>query len=281
MTSRAAGAAVLLVLAAGCAAFRGGEAELRVAQDEIVTGDPVRGVRRMERALNTLGVEDPERWDALGVTAAGVDDAVSARAHSRAERLRWPDAKPQNATALSLPFSGRWTVTQGNRGAFSHQRLADRFAWDFQMTDAKRGSGGDGPAQAHGLGAPVLATADGVVARVVTDVPDNVGGERNVDQPGGNVVVLRHRAGEFSHYCHLMHGSIAVRPGQRVTRGQVIARCGCSGNAAEPHLHYVLRTGPTPDDTSIPARFEDTRTIGETVDAGGVPREGDFVEPAR
>ncbi len=37
--------------------------------------------------------------------------------------------------------------------------------------------------------------------------------------------------------CHLQRDSIAVTPGQHVQTGDVVARCGNSGNSTEPHLH--------------------------------------------
>lgn len=232
--------------------------------------------RRDEERLLADGVRDPAAWDRLGSSAEDADaDDVARRAFDRAESLQWPDARPRNVVRLTLPFAGRWKVVQGNRGEYSHASLASRFAWDFQLVDAAGASnppGNEATSAFFGFGAPVVATADGVVERVLDEVPDNADGSRDHDRPAGNFVVLRHAGGEFSHFCHLMRGSVAVRVGQRVVRGATLGRCGCSGNAAEPHLHYVLRLGPTSDDLAVPARFDDVR------EGDGVPREGDFVE---
>jgi murein DD-endopeptidase MepM/ murein hydrolase activator NlpD len=178
-------------------------------------------------------------------------------------------------------------VTQGNRGSFSHERLADRFAWDFQRVDAEgRAARGDGASRQDfaAFGTRVLAPADGVVVKAKDGVPDNLIGARNDVWPGGNCVVIRHAAGELSHLCHLKCGSLLVREGDAVRAGQPVAQCGCSGNAAEPHLHYVLRVGPTSDHDSVPARFEAARITrdGEDVpDRDGVPQAGDLVESGR
>ena len=43
----------------------------------------------------------------------------------------------------------------------------------------------------------------------------------------------------------MQKGSLLVRPGQRVTAGQVIARLGNTGNSNAPHLHFQLMNGPT------------------------------------
>ena len=43
-----------------------------------------------------------------------------------------------------------------------------------------------------------------------------------------------------------------MKRGQRVTRGQLIAKSGQSGNVASPQLHFELRKGSTPVD---PTRY--------------------------
>jgi murein DD-endopeptidase MepM/ murein hydrolase activator NlpD len=80
-------------------------------------------------------------------------------------------------------------------------------------------------------GTPVVATASGAVALVAYD-----------DGGYGLYVVIDH-AGRYSTlYAHLQR--VAVRPGQRVGRGQVIGHVGTSGRSTGPHLHFeVLRSG--------------------------------------
>ncbi|HVX57111.1 MAG TPA: peptidoglycan DD-metalloendopeptidase family protein, partial [Candidatus Saccharimonadales bacterium] len=43
--------------------------------------------------------------------------------------------------------------------------------------------------------------------------------------------------GVFVILAHLEQGSILVRPGERVSEGTEIGRCGNSGNTSVPHLH--------------------------------------------
>lgn len=75
-------------------------------------------------------------------------------------------------------------------------------------------------------GTPVYATADGVVSR---------------ETPGGgygNVIVINHGYSYKTLYAHL--SKKAVKPGQKVTRGQVIGYVGNTGLATGPHLHYEV-----------------------------------------
>ena len=52
--------------------------------------------------------------------------------------------------------------------------------------------------------------------------------------------------GEYAYYLHLQPGSIRVKTGDRVRRGQVLARIGASGDAREPHLHFEVTTESKP-----------------------------------
>ncbi len=87
---------------------------------------------------------------------------------------------------------------------------------------------------AAGLGADVLAAADGRVA-VARD---------NRDLCGLIVVIDHDPHGYRTVYCHF--SVIAVQPGDRVTRGQRIGAVGTSGQRAWPgfeHVHLELQRG--------------------------------------
>ena len=47
---------------------------------------------------------------------------------------------------------------------------------------------------------------------------------------------------------HLKRGSIVVKVGDNVKRGQLLGKCGNSGNSSEPHLHYHLQNSPVLQD---------------------------------
>jgi len=42
----------------------------------------------------------------------------------------------------------------------------------------------------------------------------------------------------------LKQGSVQVKTGDRVTRGQILGELGQTGNTTEPHLHFQLTDGP-------------------------------------
>src|SRR5699024_9010013 len=48
----------------------------------------------------------------------------------------------------------------------------------------------------------------------------------------------------FVALCHLQHASTTVRVDQQITAGEMIGRCGNTGNSTEPHLHLQAMTAP-------------------------------------
>ncbi|MEK7282755.1 MAG: M23 family metallopeptidase, partial [Acidobacteriota bacterium] len=76
------------------------------------------------------------------------------------------------------------------------------------------------------LGTKVVAPADGIVTKA-----GPAGGF-------GNSVFISHGYGIITRYAHL--SSLAVRVGQRVKRGDVVATVGNTGRSTGPHLHYEL-----------------------------------------
>lgn len=78
------------------------------------------------------------------------------------------------------------------------------------------------------IGTPVYATADGVVSRIIRE-------------PRGYGILLEidHGMGIKTRYGHL--SKVLVKPGQKVKRGQIIAKVGNTGRSTGPHLHYEVR----------------------------------------
>jgi murein DD-endopeptidase MepM/ murein hydrolase activator NlpD len=59
-------------------------------------------------------------------------------------------------------------------------------------------------------------------------------------------VIVDIGGGRYAFYAHLKPGSITVKEGERVRRGQVLARLGNSGNTGFPHLHFHVMDAPLP-----------------------------------
>ena len=62
----------------------------------------------------------------------------------------------------------------------------------------------------------------------------------------GNLVLIRHDNGWVTAYAHA--DEILVKRGDRINRGQVIAKVGRTGQVDQPQLHFELRQGQKPVD---------------------------------
>jgi murein DD-endopeptidase MepM/ murein hydrolase activator NlpD len=88
----------------------------------------------------------------------------------------------------------------------------------------------DGINIAAPVGAPVKASADGVVAYAGNEL-----------RGFGNMILLRHAGGWVTAYAH--NSSLLVKKGDKVRQGQTIARVGSSGSVEFAQLHFELRQG--------------------------------------
>ncbi|HEX7705923.1 MAG TPA: M23 family metallopeptidase, partial [Thermoanaerobaculia bacterium] len=85
-------------------------------------------------------------------------------------------------------------------------------------------------------GAGIVSPCDGVVASAVDGLPDHPVGLLHEENPAGNHVVVRCSGVDIT-LAHMMSGSVTVRGGEGIAKGQPLGRVGNSGNTTEPHLH--------------------------------------------
>ncbi len=157
---------------------------------------------------------------------------------------------------------GRWFASGGYAGESGHRRAlfplsnrlvnAQRYAIDWLlMTEDNHAFNGDGKqcAQFAGYGKPLIAAADGTVVGVIDRFEDQVPNDAKGDQlpffPGGNTCVIDIGNGYYAFYAHMKPGSVKVKEGQKVKRGDVIGMLGSSGNSSAPHLHFHVMDGPS------------------------------------
>ena len=57
-------------------------------------------------------------------------------------------------------------------------------------------------------------------------------------------MIIQHGSAEYSLLAHLRRGSVSVRVGEAVTRGQPVGECGNSGFSTVPHLHFQVQDRP-------------------------------------
>jgi hypothetical protein len=167
---------------------------------------------------------------------------------------RDPDKLPAHfadAHLARLPFDGEWFVVWGGdeerQNSPHHGRFSQNLALDLHrvIDDGARAFRGDQTKNESYLcwGQPIYSPATGTVEIVVDGIADNVPvGERSTELAGGNSVQIRHGDGCVMEFDHLQCATIAVRTGDKVKVGDLIGRCGNSGNSSEPHLHFQIQS---------------------------------------
>lgn len=194
------------------------------------------------------------------------------------EKRNGDDGRGYRTRAVyTLPFTGEWLLINGGhtpQTSHSWEILGQRFALDFVQANAafERHTGrGTRTADYFCYGREILAAAEGTVVRVEDRVRRAFLGWGILDFTArsfvGNHVLVEHAEGEFALYAHLVRGSVAVAPGDRVSRGQTLGRCGHTGHSAEPHLHFHLQdSADLFGGMGLPVRFSNLFVDGDPAD---------------
>ncbi len=167
------------------------------------------------------------------------------------------DRKP--VPVVMSPLAGDdWVAANGPSNASQHRRafipldgrayISQRFAidWVELNPDGKTFQGDSADNKNYrACGAEIHAVADGVVTHTKDGIPQNIPNQPPVvpitlDTVGGNHVIVEIGNREFAFYAHMQPGSVRVRVGDKVRRGQVLGLLGNSGNSSEPHLHFHI-----------------------------------------
>lgn len=170
----------------------------------------------------------------------------------------------RNSVKLSLPFSGRWNVVWGGdtkEQNFHHDSKNQRYAIDWNVTDQiGKSYNGEGKSDSDffAWGKEVLSPADGIVTDAIDGVRDNDPFSANEHEALGNAIVIKIAENEYVVLSHLQRGSVSLKVGDKISRGQVIAKCGNSGNCVEPRLQMHLQNTPVMQDAyAIPMFFDE------------------------
>ncbi len=165
------------------------------------------------------------------------DDKAAEKAKLAAEKAK--TAKERTAVAkLKEEDAGTASVPKSEPKADVSEASKAEFRWPARgrVINGFTGKGGnEGINIAVPEGTPVKAADGGTVAYAGSELKGY-----------GNLVLIRHENGYVSAYAH--NGDLNVKRGEKVSRGQVIAKSGQSGNVSSPQLHFELRKGSNPVD---------------------------------
>jgi len=174
----------------------------------------------------------------------------------------------ENPIELSFPLAGGtyFVAHGGNLRLLNHHRVSKSQAYALDIVQLNwlgMRAAGIYPqrlAKYRIFGDVLYSPCEGTVTAVANDLPDLLPGEMDKKHVAGNHIVIQlHEAEIYIGLAHLMQSSVNVKPGERVSVGQALARVGNSGNTSEPHLHIHAKRGGDPksmlDGAGVPMRF--------------------------
>lgn len=165
----------------------------------------------------------------LAPPVAAAPPPAAAPAAEEAEIQAEPPAAPEPAPAEAKPaekLAALPPATVSSKGFLwpVRGRVISTYGTDSE------GTHNDGINIAAPAGTPVLAADAGEVAYAGNELKGY-----------GNLILLKHAGGFISAYAH--NESLLVKRGDKVVRGQPIAKVGATGAVAQPQLHFEIRRG--------------------------------------
>jgi len=206
-------------------------------------------------------------WVALD-SGRAIPKSLRSRISVGGQSLEGPDVLVATAKPIVVgpPLRGAdWVALNGPSNTSGHRRalvplggrpeIAQRFAIDWAKVGAS-GKTFDGDAKNNAsyfaYGSDILSVGDGVVTSIKDGIPQNVPGVTSravpitIETVGGNYVIVDMGGGRYAFYAHMQPGTLRVKVGDRVRRGQVLGLLGNSGNSTEPHLHFHIGNANAP-----------------------------------
>ena len=180
------------------------------AQTANVPAAPAMPAMPATRKVSTTTISAP----ADGAAPQSAPTASAASGTSVTSNGQLPTPEPLSGNSFRWPVKGRIISGFGTKPDGGHN---------------------DGVNIAVPQGTPVKAAENGVVAYSGSELKGY-----------GNLVLVRHANNWVSAYAN--NEQLLVKRGDKVSRGQVIAKAGTSGSVTEPQVHFELRKGSRPVD---------------------------------
>lgn len=188
----------------------------------------------------------------------------------------------RNTTFMNLPFNGEWFVYWGGvteAQNYHVKEVTQQYAYDIMKV--KDGASHDGDPLLNesyfAFGEDIIAPCAARVVTVIDGVPDNIPGETNPQELTGNTIVLQTDRDEYVLLAHLMKGSIFVEEGQDIGKGEILAKCGNSGNSTEAHLHLSLQNAADMEDSIGAKLYFDRIGVNGEIRLDYLPVKEDFI----
>jgi hypothetical protein len=174
-------------------------------------------------------------------------------------RVIGPPVKGKNWVALNSCCDIGWPHRQALASLNGKLNNSQRFAIDWkQMNDKGEFYTGDRTQNESYVdyGSPIYAVADGTVVGLLDGEEANppgvlpasdpvLGPKITVENVDGNHIIVDIGGGAYAMYAHLIKGTLKVKIGDTMKKGDTIAELGNTGNSNASHLHFQLMDGPS------------------------------------
>ena len=189
------------------------------------------------------------------------------------------------AVSIASPFNDEWFVVQGGSSVLINHHYhveAQRYSIDLvETSDLPSGLSSNSYAS---FGSEIYSPTRGQVISVVSDREDDglITGDSKTSVFGNYIIIQQEGHERYVVLAHLMKNSVLVEEGAFVEVGDLIAKCGNSGNSSQPHLHLQIQSSPHlmgEETITFPVVFERTKTaVGLVSSLEGRPaRRGDKI----
>lgn len=187
----------------------------------------------------------------------------------------------KEAIILDFPLKGTWITpnTPGKRiPSHGTTKYGETYAYDFVKIDGNSKIekfysisplryllSGAKLDECYGWGSEIYSPCDGEVVIAVDSVVERnpvrlindikymkdvtsrfENGLAEYKEVAGNYVIMKLNSNVYALFAHMKNGTIRVKTGQRVNRGEIIGNVGHSGNSTAPHLHFQLMDNVNP-----------------------------------
>lgn len=130
-----------------------------------------------------------------------------------------------------FPVQSYLVITQAFKGYGKHSGVD--FGWNSSV-----------PNGSHQF---IIAAESGTVVKAV----DGYGNTYPDKRIFGNYVIIDHGDKEWTVYGHLEKGSVCVKKGQKVNKGDPVGKMGNSGYSKGQHLHFELRQNANAEKNAV------------------------------
>ncbi|MDT0739109.1 M23 family metallopeptidase [Staphylococcus haemolyticus] len=178
--------------------------------------------------------------------------------------IKYPDKNKITLNKYIMPVNSGWEVFWGGDNElfnYHYPNESQRYAYDLiiRKNNISYKNFGYINKDYYCFSEDIIAPQDGIIIDIENKQTDSDSQKDN--NLFGNYILISHKNNEYSLLAHLEYSSINVSIGEKVHQGDLIGKCGNSGNSSEPHLHFqVMNSSKIDECVSLKIKFSNGRS---------------------